>query len=57
MIRFAALIVVRDWVRDPLAQYRHYALNTCSLLELAIEYNARQVIFSSIEADAKPAPG
>jgi len=50
IIHFAASIVVPDSVRDPLGYYRNNTLNTCNLLEVAIQCGVRQVIFSSTAA-------
>ncbi|HWE79220.1 MAG TPA: UDP-glucose 4-epimerase GalE [Pseudolabrys sp.] len=50
IIHFAASIVVPDSVRDPLGYYRNNTLNTCNLVDAAIECGVRQVIFSSTAA-------
>jgi UDP-glucose 4-epimerase len=50
IIHFAASIVVPDSVRDPLGYYRNNTLNTCNLVDVAIECGVRQVIFSSTAA-------
>jgi UDP-glucose 4-epimerase len=50
IIHFAASIVVPDSVRDPLGYYRNNTMNTCTLLQAAIEAGVRQVIFSSTAA-------
>jgi UDP-glucose 4-epimerase len=50
IIHFAASIVVPDSVRDPLGYYRNNTMNTCTLLQTAIEAGVRQVIFSSTAA-------
>jgi UDP-glucose 4-epimerase len=50
IIHFAASIVVPDSVRDPLGYYRNNTMNTCALLEVAIEANIKQFIFSSTAA-------
>jgi UDP-glucose 4-epimerase len=50
IIHFAASIVVPDSVRDPLCYYRNNTMNTCTLLQAAIEAGVRQVIFSSTAA-------
>ncbi|HEY6833991.1 MAG TPA: UDP-glucose 4-epimerase GalE [Pseudolabrys sp.] len=50
IIHFAASIVVPDSVRDPLGYYRNNTMNTCSLLQAAIEGGVRQIIFSSTAA-------
>src|SRR3569833_3929650 len=50
VIHFAASIVVPDSVRDPLGYYRNNTLNTCNLVDVAIECGVRQFIFSSTAA-------
>jgi len=50
IIHFAASIVVPDSVRDPLGYYRNNTLNTCNLIDVAIESGVRQFIFSSTAA-------
>jgi len=50
IIHFAASIVVPESVADPLAYYRNNTMNTCTLLDAAIEAGVRQVIFSSTAA-------
>jgi UDP-glucose 4-epimerase len=50
IIHFAASIVVPDSVADPLGYYRNNTMNTCSLLDVAIEAGVRQLIFSSTAA-------
>ena len=50
IIHFAASIVVPDSVRDPLGYYRNNTLNTCNLVDVAIECGVRQVLFSSTAA-------
>jgi UDP-glucose 4-epimerase len=50
IIHFAASIVVPDSVRDPLGYYRNNTMNTCSLLQTAIENGVGQFIFSSTAA-------
>jgi UDP-glucose 4-epimerase len=50
IIHFAASIVVPDSVRDPLGYYRNNTMNTCALLQAAIEGGVRQIIFSSTAA-------
>lgn len=50
IIHFAASIVVPDSVADPLGYYRNNTMNTCALLDVAIEAGVRQVIFSSTAA-------
>ncbi len=59
IIHFAASIVVPDSVKDPLGYYRNNTLNTCNLLDVAIEAGIKRVIFSSTaavygNADAMP---
>jgi UDP-glucose 4-epimerase len=50
IIHFAASIVVPDSVADPLGYYRNNTMNTCTLLDVAIEAGVRQFIFSSTAA-------
>jgi UDP-glucose 4-epimerase len=50
IMHFAASIVVPDSVRDPLAYYRNNTMNTCTLLNAAIENGVKQFIFSSTAA-------
>jgi len=50
IIHFAASIVVPESVSDPLGYYRNNTMNTCALLDVAIEEGVRQVIFSSTAA-------
>jgi UDP-glucose 4-epimerase len=50
IIHFAASIVVPDSVRDPLGYYRNNTMNTCTLLQAAIEAGVQQLIFSSTAA-------
>jgi UDP-glucose 4-epimerase len=50
IVHFAASIVVPDSVSDPLGYYRNNTMNTCALLDVAIEAGVRQVIFSSTAA-------
>ena len=50
IIHFAASIVVPDSVRDPLGYYHNNTMNTCALLDTAIESGVRQFIFSSTAA-------
>jgi len=50
IIHFAASIVVPDSVTDPLAYYRNNTMNTCTLLEVAVEAGVKQFIFSSTAA-------
>jgi UDP-glucose 4-epimerase len=50
IIHFAASIVVPDSVRDPLGYYRNNTLNTCNLVDVAIECGVKQFIFSSTAA-------
>jgi UDP-glucose 4-epimerase len=59
IIHFAASIVVPDSLRDPLGYYRNNTMNTCALIDTAIEAGVRQIIFSSTAAvygDAKDNP-
>ncbi len=50
IIHFAASIVVPDSVRDPLGYYSNNTMNTCLLLDAAIQNGIRQFIFSSTAA-------
>jgi UDP-glucose 4-epimerase len=50
IIHFAASVVVPDSVSNPLGYYRNNTMNTCTLLDAAIESGVRQVIFSSTAA-------
>jgi len=50
IIHFAASIVVPDSVRDPLGYYRNNTMNTCSLLQNAVEHGIGKFIFSSTAA-------
>ncbi len=50
IIHFAASIVVPESVADPLAYYRNNTMNTCALLESAVEAGIKQFIFSSTAA-------
>jgi UDP-glucose 4-epimerase len=50
IIHFAASVVVPDSISNPLGYYRNNTMNTCTLLDAAIECGVRQVIFSSTAA-------
>jgi UDP-glucose 4-epimerase len=50
VIHFAASIVVPESVSNPLAYYRNNTMNTCNLLDVAIESGVKQFIFSSTAA-------
>lgn len=50
IIHFAASVVVPDSISNPLGYYRNNTMNTCTLLDAAIESGVRQVIFSSTAA-------
>ena len=50
IIHFAASVVVPDSISNPLGYYRNNTMNTCTLLDAAIEAGVRQVIFSSTAA-------
>jgi UDP-glucose 4-epimerase len=50
IIHFAASIVVPESISNPLAYYRNNTMNTCTLLEAAIEAGVKQFIFSSTAA-------
>ncbi len=59
IIHFAASIVVPESMSNPLGYYRNNTMNTCSLLDVAIEAGVKQFIFSSTaavygNADATP---
>jgi UDP-glucose 4-epimerase len=50
IVHFAASIVVPDSVAHPLGYYRNNTLNTCNLLDVAIEQDVPRFIFSSTAA-------
>jgi UDP-glucose 4-epimerase len=50
IIHFAASVVVPDSISNPLGYYRNNTMNTCTLLDAAIQAGVRQVIFSSTAA-------
>lgn len=50
IIHFAASIVVPDSLRDPLDYYRNNTMNTCALIDTAIQGGVGQFIFSSTAA-------
>jgi len=50
IIHFAASIVVPESVADPLGYYSNNTMNTCSLIDVAIEAGVKQFIFSSTAA-------
>jgi UDP-glucose 4-epimerase len=50
IIHFAASIVVPDSVADPLGYYRNNTMNTCNLLDVAVEAGVKRFIFSSTAA-------
>jgi UDP-glucose 4-epimerase len=50
IIHFAASLVVPDSVRDPLGYYRNNTLNTCTMLDAAVEAGIKHFIFSSTAA-------
>jgi UDP-glucose 4-epimerase len=50
IVHFAASIVVPDSVRDPLSYYHNNTLNTCLLLEAAVQAGVKHFIFSSTAA-------
>ena len=50
IIHFAASVVVPDSVRDPLSYYRNNTMNTCAMLEAAVEAGVKHFIFSSTAA-------
>jgi UDP-glucose 4-epimerase len=50
IIHFAASVVVPESIADPLGYYRNNTMNTCTLLDTAIEAGVKQLIFSSTAA-------
>jgi UDP-glucose 4-epimerase len=50
IIHFAASVVVPESVSDPLGYYRNNTMNTCTLLDTAIDAGVKQFIFSSTAA-------
>jgi UDP-glucose 4-epimerase len=50
IVHFAASIVVPDSMRDPLGYYRNNTMNTCLLLDAAVEAGVKHFIFSSTAA-------
>jgi UDP-glucose 4-epimerase len=50
IIHFAASIVVRDLVRDPLGYHRNNTVNSHALIESAVKGRVRHFIFSSTAA-------
>jgi UDP-glucose 4-epimerase len=50
IIHFAASVVVPESVRDPLGYYRNNTMNTCLLLDAAVEAGVKHFIFSSTAA-------
>jgi UDP-glucose 4-epimerase len=50
IIHFAASVVVPESVADPLAYYSNNTMNTCSLLQAAVENGVKHVVFSSTAA-------
>ena len=50
IIHFAASIVVPESVSNPLGYYRNNTMNTCTLLDIAVEAGVKQFIFSSTAA-------
>jgi UDP-glucose 4-epimerase len=50
IVHFAASIVVRDSVRDPLGYYRKNTVNSRALIEAAVRRGVRHFIFSSTAA-------
>ena len=50
IIHFAASIVVPESLRDPLGYYRNNTMNTCALLDVAVQSGVKQFIFSSTAA-------
>jgi UDP-glucose 4-epimerase len=50
VVHFAASIIVPESVVDPLAYYRNNTMNTCTLLDIAVETGVKHFIFSSTAA-------
>ena len=50
IIHFAASVVVPDSMHEPLSYYRNNTMNTCTLLDVAVETGVTQFIFSSTAA-------
>jgi UDP-glucose 4-epimerase len=50
IIHFAASVVVPESLRDPLGYYRNNTLNTCKLLDIAVQSKVKNFIFSSTAA-------
>ena len=50
IVHFAASLVVPESVTDPLAYYSNNTMNTCTLLDLAVEAGVKHFIFSSTAA-------
>ena len=50
VMQFAALTYVGESVADPLAYYGNNTMNTCALLDTAVQSGVRQFIFSSTAA-------
>jgi len=50
IIHFAASIVVPESVADPIGYYRNNTMNTCNLIDAAVEAGVKQLIFSSTAA-------
>ncbi len=50
ILHFAASIVVPDSMKDPLGYYRNNTMNTCMLLDAAVEAGVKHFIFSSTAA-------
>jgi len=50
IVHFAAATIVSESVANPLKYYKNNTLNTCNLIDLAIETGVKQFIFSSTAA-------
>ena len=50
VMHFAASIIVSESVRDPLKYYRNNTINTINLLEVMLQNNVKNLIFSSTAA-------
>src|SRR5215472_17365348 len=55
IVHFAASIVVRDSVRDPLGYYRNNTVNSRALIEAAVRRGVRHFIFSTAAVYGNPA--
>jgi len=50
IIHFAASVVVPESIADPLGYYRNNTVNTCTLLEAAVEAGVKHFVYSSTAA-------